>query len=57
MMEEDIAQASKKEIGKPSKPTVVAAPVIVEEETLDNAEDVAAYSASKTLDEISEEVP
>lgn len=57
MMEEEIAQSSKKEIGKQSIETAVAAPVIVEEETLDNAEDVAAYSASKTLDEISEEVP
>jgi len=55
-MEEETAAAEpvvqKKEIGQR-----VVQQSSQNEEELENAEDVAEYSASKTLDEISEEVP
>ena len=56
MMEEEIgSKVEKKEIGRPMEREET--PEVVEEESLEDAENVAAYSASKTLDEISEEVP
>ena len=48
-------EVEKKEIGRPMEREET--PEVVEEESLEDAENVAAYSASKTLDEISEEVP